>query len=775
MKKTLSELTRNEKGIALVIVLCLLAFSGLVIAPLLAYIATGVNAGKTQENRMALIYAADAGTEDAIWRTNNEEIPLEPFDYETEYTYSLPQDINGKAVSVTVKQIWPLSGLESEANGTTPHSCLVSTGGVTDAQTGEYEVHFSYDGSMGNISIDRVGVWLAPGFEYVTGSSSGITTEDPSEVDSHGGKALLWDFDPPGDFLDLPHEEQEPLPGGFTPAVEYPATRVLQFLVSPTGEEPPVSCPWIRTTRSDIYLSWDTDCTIYKITSTATDSATGKSTTVESYTYLGEGGEGWIGGGASSITGDYRAIGNTMMEDTDSDRRRETFYDESSATISDIPTDAEVAFAYLYWSGWREGGEMEADTDIGLKINGQSVYFDDQGEPALGEPDLQPEPATEILRPNSSGSYTQCYRYGDWPNYECVDEAVADDSSTFVYSKYGYTKMDTYNIQNSSGSGTITSVTIHARARAYYYYSCADMGMQIVARTHSTNYYSDEFTLIGNAGWGDYSETWTTNPYTGEPWTWDEIDDLQIGVKLYDYGPGYPDCTQVYAEVNYETVPLFQGITASKWYLVENDPPGYAYSCFRDVTELVKLVTTTGNATYTAIGVEGDTDDEWSYAAWSLIIIYSSPSEQAQQFYLYDNMLYSGMDSSHTFTIEGFQAPDNPQSTLTCFVGEGDEFYSGDYLQFNDYYLSDAINPQDNVWNGKSSHLGGEIIDGVDIDTFNVSSPIIQSGDTSAEVKLTTGTDSWNLIYIILAFRSEVSGLMPNSTGIITYSYTSGP
>ena len=70
-----------------------------------------------------------------------------------------------------------------------------------------------------------------------------------------------------------------------------------------------------------------------------------------------------------------------------------------------------------------------------------------------------------------------------------------------------------------------------------------------------------------------------------------------------------------------------------------------------------------------------------------------------------------------------------------------------------------------------SSGLGGEIIDGVDIDSFNVSNPFIQPGDTSAQVQLGTGVDNWNLIYILLSFRTEYGALTPNATGIISYTY----
>jgi len=192
------------------------------------------------------------------------------------------------------------------------------------------------------------------------------------------------------------------------------------------------------------------------------------------------------------------------------------------------------------------------------------------------------------------------------------------------------------------------------------------------------------------------------------------------------------------------------------------------------VTDLVKLISSDGNATYTVVGVTGSSDSELSYAGWSMIIIYSNPSEEVHQFFLYDHFLYATGGSSHTFDIAGFEAPEDAEAALTCFVGEGDEHYLYDYIAFNDNYLSGGVNPENNVWNGKSSGLGGEPIDGVDIDTFDVSSPIINPGDTSAEIELTTDIDCWNLIYIILGFRSEFIGLIPNDVGIISYSYSGG-
>jgi len=483
MKRICGKLPESEKGQALLIVLMLLFFTGLVVAPALANISTSVNAVRGQGDKMALSYAADAGLEDALWQINNDGIPIDPGDYVTEYNYSLPQDINSKPVDINVKQIWPLVDLESDAHGTTLPSSLLITGGVIDVGEGKYKVQASYDGSEDDLYVDRIAVWLPPGVNYATGSSTGLTTDDPTVADWHGGKTLIWTFDPAVNFTDL--TIPEPPGGGFTPGTEYPAVRKLYFNITPTGDIADGSFCWIRTTNADLYLAWESGCNIYQISSTATDPVTGKSITVEGFTYRTLGSA--LGSGGFQIQGDYRAIGNTMMKDIDEDWVRETFVDVSSANITDIPADAEVVLAYLYWSGCRKlEDEMKADKYVGLKVNGNSVYFNESDNATLGE--LPTSPTTEILRPNASGSYNETYRSSGYSSrYRYVDEAVADDSSTYVYSKNGYTLMDTYNIENrTEATGTINSVTVYARGRAYNSGACDDMRMEIVLRTDST-------------------------------------------------------------------------------------------------------------------------------------------------------------------------------------------------------------------------------------------------------------------------------------------------
>jgi len=107
MNVAVKALAKNEKGQALVMALILLLISGLLIAPLLAYMNTGLTAGGVYEEKAADLYAADAGVEDAVWKIQKELTGLPPPSCENPYpstTYNVT-DINGKTVEVTITSL----------------------------------------------------------------------------------------------------------------------------------------------------------------------------------------------------------------------------------------------------------------------------------------------------------------------------------------------------------------------------------------------------------------------------------------------------------------------------------------------------------------------------------------------------------------------------------------------------------------------------------------------------------------------------------------------
>ena len=246
-------------------------------------------------------------------------------------------------------------------------------------------------------------------------------------------------------------------------------------------------------------------------------------------------------------------------------------------------------------------------------------------------------------------------------------------------------------------------------------------------------------------------------------------------------------------------------ITADEQQLQENNDRAettgtWSYSCYYDATNLVEQLIddeelgTNGSGTYTlghviserpgypaytfevyptseetgyplGIPATGTTmRDQYTYAGWSLIIIYVSPETTGHQLYLYDDLTFVGSGDDLELPITGFITPEEPEgSRLTCFVGEGDFRYTGDYIEINGNRLSDAVNPSTNVWNSYSNALDDPNQEGIDLDTFNVSN-YIDPGDTSATVLLGSNTEIYNSVYIILSFRS-----ITDIGGTVTY------
>jgi len=171
---------------------------------------------------------------------------------------------------------------------------------------------------------------------------------------------------------------------------------------------------------------------------------------------------------------------------------------------------------------------------------------------------------------------------------------------------------------------------------------------------------------------------------------------------------------------------------------------------------------------------DGD-QDEWAYSAWSVVIIYTSPTTKGHQIYIFDDFHYVTRNVSLPITISGFLTPDlaagEEAARYTHFVGEGDEYdpWSHSYtdsVSVNGYALSDSDNPANDVCNSQSRipPVTGTLIDGIDIDTFSIANGIVQPNDTEAQVNFQTGTEVLNLVYIILSFRSNIT-----TGGILIY------
>jgi len=254
---------------------------------------------------------------------------------------------------------------------------------------------------------------------------------------------------------------------------------------------------------------------------------------------------------------------------------------------------------------------------------------------------------------------------------------------------------------------------------------------------------------------------------------------------------------QVYFDGDNQPAIGLQKITADRSYAMRNyssgwggpEPWGFSYACVRDVSALVKAFPIvpgeehhTGNAKYTVGDVTADNEGEIAFAGWSLIVVYASPESAGHYIYIRDVNFYShttqdttpldfDADGAPGGLITGFKIPDpitdqygviteSVAAKLTCFIVEGDSWYTSDTLEITGQqsgtskYLSNTGSPWNNLWNN-ASYPGGYT--GQDIDSFEVTwaDGILTPGDNNLQVDLVSDVDAWNLVYFIISIRSE--------------------
>jgi len=188
MKTTVKRIMRDEKGTVMILALILLVVGGLILAPMLGLMSTGLIAGQVYEKNMATLYAADAGVEDALHNIITPTAPyydeLRDLDVNASYTYRLPEanPINGiSPVTITITKLSLLAGLvdESEYQEGKPHAGWVDFDTPVESERTETYVEydcilsFNYTG-VGNRRLQKVGAFFFP--------SSAAELEGPYEI-----------------------------------------------------------------------------------------------------------------------------------------------------------------------------------------------------------------------------------------------------------------------------------------------------------------------------------------------------------------------------------------------------------------------------------------------------------------------------------------------------------------------------------------------------------------------------------------------------------------
>lgn len=200
---------------------------------------------------------------------------------------------------------------------------------------------------------------------------------------------------------------------------------------------------------------------------------------------------------------------------------------------------------------------------------------------------------------------------------------------------------------------------------------------------------------------------------------------------------------------------------------------GTAYQAYYDVTSFIQ---SNGAGAYTVANIAASTGTDansiGNYAGWSIVVAYSNPTMSYYSIRIYDAFLQikSGGGGSSTITLNNFNAPNNPiaagDATLSAFVWEGDNYYTGDYLKINGNTYSDAVNPATNMWNGTISQNGVLLTTGnpnyknamgIDIDQIQVggSSYGINPGASTVQIQFGTNRDEYYASVFAFSIRMQ--------------------
>jgi hypothetical protein len=177
------------------------------------------------------------------------------------------------------------------------------------------------------------------------------------------------------------------------------------------------------------------------------------------------------------------------------------------------------------------------------------------------------ESAYETLRPTGAGFETNLTPSAG-ANWQCVSDGA---DATYVSNNLTSYLRDLYELANSTvSSGVIVNLGVYFR---------------IINSATGTAYGIPELYIGGNTysgaaqtattSWATKNQVYTTNPATGAGWTWNDINNLEIGVSLAAT-TNETRCSEVYAVVSYT-----------------RDNPGSAAS----EAFLFELLNTSGNVT----------------------------------------------------------------------------------------------------------------------------------------------------------------------------------
>lgn len=151
-----------------------------------------------------------------------------------------------------------------------------------------------------------------------------------------------------------------------------------------------------------------------------------------------------------------------------------------------------------------------------------------------------------------------------------------------------------------------------------------------------------------------------------------------------------------------------------------------------------------------------------NYAGWTLIVFYENENLPINQLSLFDGFQYmSGSGNGAvvgeiSITLDNLYVMDNIGAKIGFVAWEGDStWFLEESLLLNGQKLSDEpLNPENNIFNSTNSVTGSSELYNMDLDIYDAED-YISVGDTTAEVKLTSGQDFVLISTIVTKFNNS--------------------
>lgn len=184
------------------------------------------------------------------------------------------------------------------------------------------------------------------------------------------------------------------------------------------------------------------------------------------------------------------------------------------------------------------------------------------------------------------------------------------------------------------------------------------------------------------------------------------------------------------------------------------------FSAFKDVTAQIQ---NTGNGTYTLSDLDISDFELWhlsrrtNFAGWAILLILKNDNLQINQINVYDGL--QGVPNELSITLSSLNVLDNNNSKIGFLAWEGDALLPTETFTFNGNPLTNAQNPEDNVFNGSNSITGSTTFYNMDLDIYDIQDNITV-GDTIARISLRSTQD----FVMINTVVTKLNNQLPDAT-----------